>query len=157
MFRRKQKERLPWYRKRGYKGNLTEDEKRELDSFRLREKRDEGKHPAAKFDDIPDEVSSYIIKIEIALQDERQLGLVGRCFLISGLAAFYLANYLGWISLYHGSFELGLAVFFLVAPWVYYSWKHEKNRYEFSNEWGNEGIRTEWELEHIVSKKMRRD
>jgi exonuclease I len=37
MFRRKKKqpEHLPWYRARNYKGNLTEDEKRQLDFFRM--------------------------------------------------------------------------------------------------------------------------
>jgi hypothetical protein len=33
---------LPWYRARGYNGNLTEAEKRQLDAFRAQEK-----HPAA--------------------------------------------------------------------------------------------------------------
>ena len=35
MFGRKKKaqQSIPWYRKRGYKGNLTEEEKMELDSF----------------------------------------------------------------------------------------------------------------------------
>jgi hypothetical protein len=32
---------LPWYRSPKYKGDLTEEEKRELDSFRFREERDD--------------------------------------------------------------------------------------------------------------------
>jgi len=47
---------LPWYRSTKYKGNLTEDEKRELDSFRYREKKHNEKHPAASCDDLPNEV-----------------------------------------------------------------------------------------------------
>jgi exonuclease I len=35
--KKKRKELLPWYRARNYKENLTENEKRELDSFRHRE------------------------------------------------------------------------------------------------------------------------
>ena len=156
MFARKQKERLPWYRKPGYKGNLTEGEKRELDSFRFRERENDEKHPAATFDDIPEEVQSYISKIEIALYDAIQERLVGRCFLVSGLGALFLANYFGWISLTHGehdAFELGSGIFFLVAPWVYYYFKWKKNADEFFSEWGSEGIRAEWELDHIVSKR----
>ena len=41
----------PWYRRKEYKGNLTEEEKRHLDSFRLDEK-----HPAAAVEDLPEEV-----------------------------------------------------------------------------------------------------
>jgi hypothetical protein len=34
-WRKKEKKKpIPWYRKRGYKGNLTEEEKQELDSLR---------------------------------------------------------------------------------------------------------------------------
>jgi hypothetical protein len=148
MFGRKQKEHLPWYRKRGYKGNLTEDEKRELDLFRLREKRDEERHPAATFEDIPEEVQSYISKIEIELYDAIQERLVARCFLISAFAGFYLVTYLGWVSLWYDALGAILSVFLLIAPWIYYVWKWKKNADEFRNEWGNEGIRTEWEFEH---------
>ena len=41
----------PRYRQRGYKGNLTEDEKRFLDSFRNGEP-----HPATSFEDLLGEV-----------------------------------------------------------------------------------------------------
>ncbi len=52
--RKKPSERPPWYRARGYKGDLTEKEKRELDSFRMRRE-----HPAATFDSVPEEVQMY--------------------------------------------------------------------------------------------------
>lgn len=42
----KEQDWTPWYRRKEYKGNLTEEEKRHLDSFRLEEK-----HPAVAVDD----------------------------------------------------------------------------------------------------------
>jgi hypothetical protein len=55
----RKKESLPWYRAPNYKGDLTEDEKRELDLFRYRAERHGIKHPAATYDDLPEEVGSY--------------------------------------------------------------------------------------------------
>jgi hypothetical protein len=55
MLGRKPTERLPWYRARDYKGDLTENEKRQLDSFRMRRE-----HPAASYDTLPGEVKVYI-------------------------------------------------------------------------------------------------
>jgi hypothetical protein len=43
---------------RNYKGNLTENEKRQLDFFRMQEK-----HPAADYDSLPEEVQRYINRI----------------------------------------------------------------------------------------------
>ena len=64
MFPRKKKkqpaEPLSWYRARGYKGNLTEHEKRQLDSFRMQEH-----HPAATCESLPEEVQSYIGGLEL--------------------------------------------------------------------------------------------
>ena len=57
-----------------------------------------GKHPAADYDDLPDEVRSYIIKLEIELHDERGTLLMGRVLVATGLGAFLLASYFGWIS-----------------------------------------------------------
>jgi exonuclease I len=53
--KKKPTERLPWYRARNYKGDLTENEKRQLDSFRMRPE-----HPAASYDTLPGEVKVYI-------------------------------------------------------------------------------------------------
>jgi hypothetical protein len=52
---------VPWYRRRDYKGNLTEDEKRELDHFRWLAQQPGGKHPADH--DLPEEVDLYISKL----------------------------------------------------------------------------------------------
>jgi hypothetical protein len=68
--KRKQTESLPWDRSPKYKGNLTEDEKRELDSFRFREKSYNEKHPASH--DLSEEVTMYISKLQIELYDKIQ-------------------------------------------------------------------------------------
>jgi hypothetical protein len=70
MFLRKEKstERLPWYR--AHKGALTESEKRQLDSFRMRKD-----HPAASYDNLPKEVRMYMSKLELQLYDKTQEGL----------------------------------------------------------------------------------
>lgn len=69
MFGRKnKKEPLPWYRARNYKGNLTEAEKRELDLLRHRES-EGGEHPSANYGYLPEEVQSYLSKIEIERYD----------------------------------------------------------------------------------------
>src|SRR3954451_19161342 len=74
MFRRKEEARqfIPWYRERSYKGNLTEEEKRELDSYRWMAQQPGGKHPAAEYGDLAAEVQSYISKLEIELYDKVQ-------------------------------------------------------------------------------------
>jgi len=155
MFSRSKKEKLPWYRKPGYKGNLTEEEKRELDSLRWRAEQPGGRHPATEFADLPEEVQSYISKIEIEHYDAIQEQLVGRVFLLSGTGAIYLVSYFGWLNIKWNQPELAfLSGCLVIVPWIYYIWKWRKNAGQFLVD-GNEGIRTEWERAHIASKKMR--
>jgi hypothetical protein len=66
---------VPWYRARNYKGNLTEAEKRQFDAFRM-----QPRHPAATYDDLPEEVQNYIGRIEIELYDKKQEGAAGTAF-----------------------------------------------------------------------------
>jgi hypothetical protein len=153
-WKKKPKEPLPWYRAPNFDGNLTEDEKQELDSFRYREESQGVKHPAADCGDLPTEVMMYISKLEIELYDEIQDRLVGRCLLVSGIGAFALAKHFGWFSLNYNSPEVFfIAAALLVVPWFYYpiKWRNNADRYIGDT---NEEIRKEWELEYIVSKKM---
>jgi hypothetical protein len=118
--KRKGKVSLPWYRGPTYKGNLTEDEKRELDSFRHRAMGHGAKHPAATYTDLPEEVGSYITKLQMELYDKIQEDLVSRCLLLSGVGAFLLLNYFDWISPKYNSTELFLfGTVLLLASWVY--------------------------------------
>ena len=66
MGRRAKEEWVPWYRERNYKGTLTEVEKREFDAFRSNPK-----HPAASFDELPQEVQNYIDELEFELYDRK--------------------------------------------------------------------------------------
>jgi hypothetical protein len=112
-----------------------------------------GEHPSASYDDLPEEVQSYLSKIEIEHYDLIQETLVGRCFLLSGVGLFLLLTHFGWIAPKYDSTEVFLAgVFLLFAPWMYYPIKWRKNADRLSE---RDGIRTEWELHYIVYKKMR--
>ena len=156
MFWRKRKKRdsVPWYRATNYRGNLAEDEKRELDSFRHQAKSHGVKHPAATCSNLPEEVGLYISKLQIELYDKIQENLVSRCLLISGVGAFLLLNYFGWISPKYNSTEFFLfGAVLLLAPWVYYPIKFRKNADQHMGD-TDESIRTEWELNYIVNKKM---
>jgi hypothetical protein len=156
--KKQQEEKTPWYRRRDYKGNLTEDEKRELDALRWSAQQSGGKHPAAEYGDLPNEVQAYISKLEIELNDERGAVLMGRVLVASGIGAFIVASYFGWSAPNnHGSTLslLGGLLLFVVA-WFYYFWEEKKLRNDFWAGGASERIRSEWELEYVVSKKMKK-
>lgn len=69
LFKKRQDDDVAWYRHRNYKGSLSEDQKMELDSIRWQSK--SGRHPAAKFEDLPDEVQSYIISMKSEAMESR--------------------------------------------------------------------------------------
>lgn len=154
MFRRKKKstEQLPWYRTRDYKGDLTENEKRELDSFRMRKD-----HPAATYDSLPKEVRMYLSKLELEIYDKTQESLVRGCFVVSVIGVFLFARYFfeyarGSLLEYLGSISL------LVAPWIYYLIRRKRNADEFlpPGDFGSrtaEALRMEWELKYIADKR----
>jgi hypothetical protein len=154
MFRRKEKsiERLPWYRARGYKGDLTESEKRQLDSFRMRKE-----HPAASYDSLPKEVRMCMSKLELQIYDRTQESLVRGCFAVSCIGFFLFARYFfgyaeGSLLEYAGSFSL------LVVPWAYYAIRWRRNADELlpPGDYRSrtaEALRMEWELEYIADKR----
>ena len=67
--RQQQESDTPWYRSRKYKGNFNNDEKVELDSIRRDAKH--GDHPAARIEDLPNEVETYIYDLEHRLLESR--------------------------------------------------------------------------------------
>ncbi len=154
MFRRKKKqaERLPWYRARNYKGDLTENEKRQLDAFRSREK-----HPAADYDSLPEEVQRYINGLELELYDKKQEALVPPTLIVSGIGGFFLCRYI--LGYEEGSlFNYFWSVSALILPWIYYAKKWRANADEFlprdaPTSPGDEAIRMEWELDYIHRKR----
>jgi hypothetical protein len=147
---RHKKEWVPWYRARNYKGDLTEAEKRQLDAFRM-----QPGHPAATFDDLPEEVRNYISRIGVELYDRKQEGAVGRAFVLSAIgAALLFLNYKGYSVAPAIWSNIG-AMLLLVAPWPVYWYEWRKNAEEFlPTATGappriEEGIRQEWELNYL--------
>ena len=90
--RRKSTERPPWYRARGYKGKLTEAEKRELDAFRARPR-----HPAFEHGDLPEHVEMYISGLEVEADELKQERATCRAIVFSlGGAVLLYANHFGF-------------------------------------------------------------
>lgn len=144
------KEWVPWYRRKDYKGNLSEEEKRLLDSFRMKEK-----HPSASSGDLPNEVQSYISNIEFELYDMKQGQAAAKALVFTFVAA--LLVYLGYIGQLQNELlgYVGGAVLTLFA-WFQYRREWRKNADEFTSKSNekrsrtDEGILTEWELECIT-------
>ena len=82
-------EELPWYRSPGYNGKMSEAEKRQLDAFRMQEQ-----HPAARQEDLPEEVRSYIGRIEMKLYDLKQETAASRALVasVAGAALYTLVT-----------------------------------------------------------------
>ena len=129
MFGRKKKpvERVPWYREKKYKGNMTEKEKRQLDSFRMQER-----HPADH--DLPEEVERYISNLEMEVYDNKQQALALCVLLSTGIAGYFLVRYLlGYEEASPLNYSVVIA--FIVFPWIYYKWRFNKNAEEFLLRW----------------------
>jgi hypothetical protein len=152
--RKREAEWLPWYRARNYKGDLTEVEKRELDAFRVRPD-----HPAAQGDNLPEEVQSYLNKIELELYDKKQDGAVGRALVLSAIgAALLYLNYEGCFGA-PTTWSYAAAVLLLVVPWLYYRYEWNRNAEEFlpsdaPHSATDEAIRQEWEVDYIARKRQ---
>ncbi|CAN7257493.1 hypothetical protein LJR098_001055 [Rhizobium sp. LjRoot98] len=155
--RNKELEVLPWYRRSGYKGNLTEAQKRKLDAFRMAPS-----HPAATFDDLPEEVQSYISSLQIELYDKKQESLASRTFGVSAVGLAWLCiSYFGFPVPTIWTYIFGAVL--LAAPWVIYPLEWKRNADEFlpkrvepdALSATNENIRTEWELNYIVDADVK--
>jgi hypothetical protein len=154
MFRRKKKqpEHLPWYRARNYKGNLTENEKRQLDFFRMQEK-----HPCADYDSLPEEVRRYISNLTLENYDKKQEALVLPTLFFSGVGGYFLIRYI--LGYDEGSvFSYVWSISLLTLPWLWYRIKWKQNAEEFLPSNGPsptyEAILREWELDYITNRRM---
>jgi hypothetical protein len=157
-WRRTQKrEYLPWYRRLDYKGDLTETEKRELDALRRQKK-----HPAARYEDLPDEVQHYIAGLELAAYDLKQDKAALKpiaCALI-GISLLYF-HYVGPPSL-SAFWTWAWALFLLIVPWFVYRREWNKNAQEFMPDYlatpgasspANEALLREWEVSHLTRNR----
>jgi hypothetical protein len=153
--RRHKQEWLPWYRARDYKGDLSEAEKRQLDGFRTQPVQ----HPAARLDQLPEEVQEFIGRIELELYDHKQQEAAGFAIVYSLIVVVVLVlNYLGCFP--HSTiWSYPAGALLLIATWVIYKRKWDRNAEEFlpsgddAPSRTNEAFRQEWELNYIHSAR----
>lgn len=151
--KKEKQEWLPWYRVRDFKGNLTEAEKRELDSFRSL-----SKHPAITLEQLPVEAQNYIGMLELENYDAKQEKVAGEAMLVSALGLALLgAQYVGCMNATpSGNFIAGV---FVIAPWFYYKKKWAENADKFNPKSADvprptdEALRCEWEVEYLGNKR----
>jgi len=157
----KEQDWIPWYRRKEYKGNLTEEEKRHLDSFRLEEN-----HPAVAFENLPEEVQGYLSELELAVYDAKQEGVATKAFMLTGigaLMAFLAYRELGWLPSLVG-YVIGGAI--IAFAWINYSrewkknagglWINQKGRgVPFSRT--EEKLQEYWELDEIGHFRKQRE
>lgn len=157
LWRRKTKrENVPWYRASNYRGNLGEQQKRLLDSFRMR--RD---HPAAKFEDLPGEVQTFIAALQVEAYDAKQERIFGQAFVVSGIgaASLFLSHY--GFERADSFWQYLPGAFLLVVPWLAYSRQSRINAAEFiprddsAPTSTDELIRREWELDYILAQERK--
>ena len=147
--RRKKQEWVPWYRRKDYKGDLTEVEKRELDAFRMQEK-----HPANHYQDLPDEVQSYINALELQVYDFKQEKAVAKPIFASFLGAMGIfLTYKGLGSL--GNFGYWLGVLLLTVPWFLYIREWRKNADDEDLHDPDECFRFEWEMDYLHRRRKK--
>jgi hypothetical protein len=144
--RKSSSERLPWYRARGYSGNLTEAEKRELDGFRM-----QADHPAYQYE-LPEHVELCITGLQVEAYDLKQERAAVRAFTTTlvGAAVLYIAHFGAGPSNSIWSYLIGIGL--MILPWVVYRSEWRKNA--DANLFVSEAILMEWELEHVANAKL---
>lgn len=144
---------LPWYRVPGFKGKVSEAEKRQLDAFRTQES-----HPAASYQDLPEEVQSYISRLELENYDFKQQKAVSGPMFASLLGAVILGvNYFGvQLKPAESIWPYAFGLLLLIVPWFVYSREWQRNADELhprrhgGPNRADESIRTEWELDFLA-------
>ena len=157
----KEHEWMPWYRRKDYRGNLTDEQKRHLDSFRLEEK-----HPAVAVEDLPEEVQSYLSELELAVYDAKREGVATKAFVLTGVGAFviFLAYYeLGWFAPLVG-YVLGGAIIAFARINYSREWKRNADGLWIKQEGRGvpfsrteEKLQAYWELDEISRFRQRHE
>jgi hypothetical protein len=139
-------ERLPWYRAPGYSGNLTEAQKRALDSFRML-----ADHPAFE-PELPEHVELCITGLQLEVYDLKQERAAVRAFTTTlvGAAILYIAHFGAAPSNSIWSYLIGIGL--MILPWVVYRSEWRKNA--DANLFASEAILMEWELDHVANAKL---
>jgi hypothetical protein len=140
-------ESLPWYRDRGYKGNLTAAEKGKLDAARALPR-----HPAARYDDLPEEVQTYIAKLELEAYDLKQDWAASKP--IASTAVVIVVLSLHYFPSPPTFWMWAVGLFLLIVPWFVYRREWNKNAKEF-NAPADEAFKREWEINDVASSRAR--
>jgi hypothetical protein len=157
-WKRNRDEWVPWYRVPGFKGKVSEADKSRLDAFRTEER-----HPAASYQDLPDEVQSYISRLEVENYDYKQGRAANGPLVGTVLGGVILAiNYFGvHISPSESIWPYAFGLFILIAPWIVYRKEWQRNADElFPTQQGepsqsDENIRKEWELDFLARNRTK--
>lgn len=136
---------LPWYRGKGFKGNLTENEKRLLDSFRI-----DNKHPCTSNANIPEDVHALLIRLVVERQEDKLGSFSGKYTAIIGIAAFVIYLwYIDYLEISTSSLVVGGAG--VVCLCVLYSFEYKKYSKILNI---REEIKKEWELKYIEELRI---
>ncbi|TIW28770.1 MAG: hypothetical protein E5V63_03930 [Mesorhizobium sp.] len=147
---------LPWYRAPDYKGQMKEADKRLLDGFRMQER-----HPAARYEDLPEEVQNYISNLQQEVYDLKQQEAGTGALIQSGIGAAIL--YVAYFGVQPAStiWPYVVGLFVLIVPWFRYRRIWNRNAEEFlprdhARNPTRDGIIREWELEYLYRAELQK-
>ena len=147
----------PWYRRKDYKGNLTEDQKRYLDSFRNGEP-----HPATPFEDLPDEVQSRLMELELDLKEQQDSASVVTTLVWSALCCYSVyEGYVGDFGVVSFSYYCCALICIAMGYRTYqtYSSRHEHHNWYGDTNKGepfsstDESLQRHWEINALSAYK----
>jgi hypothetical protein len=107
----KEVEWVPWYRRKDYKGDLTEEEKRLLDGFRP-----PNHHPAQSVSSLSESVTLYISSLELEVYDRERQSAFGKAF--GGTLCLALLGFLAHRSGDLNAYWIAFGTAFTVLLWV---------------------------------------
>ena len=150
----------PWYRQKSYNGDLTEDQKRYLDSFRNGEP-----HPAVSLFELQQEVQDRIYELEFQLEDHKETHFSQTTF--TAVGGGILCCYWGYTSESFLSIGSYFGALVLVAIWFREWRKHQAFRQKFfwrgdiekgePSCFSEQEIQRRWELNEVLSKELKTD
>lgn len=156
--RKQNTEWLPWYRVPGFKGQVSEVEKRKLDAFRMLDR-----HPAASYQDLPEEVQTYISRLTVEIYNFKQENAVSGPLLAGALGAAILGvSYFGvHFQPTESIWPYAFGLLLLIVPWFVYRREWQRNADEFLPRDGpnriDESIKEEWELDYLFTLRNPKD
>lgn len=147
----------PWYKQKSYNGDLTEDQKRYLDSFRNGEP-----HPAVSLFELQQEVQDRIYELEFQLEGHKVTHFSQTTFVAVG--GGILLCYWGYTSESFLSTSSYLGALVLVAIWFREWGMYQAFRQKFFRRgdiengepscFSEEEIQRCWELNEVFKQKV---